>query len=228
MKFVAYFRVSTARQGQSGLGLEAQKAAVSAFILARGGNVVAEFVEVESGKRNNRPELARAIDEAKRQDAVLLIAKLDRLARNVAFIANLLESGVEVTAADMPEANRMVLHIMAAVAEHEGRAISERTKAALAAAKARGVKLGWAIPSRRSEQRLAARRGASVRSDKADQFAANVLPIIRELQAEGLSLRRIATTLNERGIATARGKEWQASTVNNIIARADRLKVAAE
>lgn len=153
MKFVTYLRVSTERQGQSGLGLEAQRAAVAAHVLGRG-EVVAEFVEVESGKRADRPELARALAEAKRAGAVLLIAKLDRLARNVAFIANLLESGVEVTAADMPEANRFVLHIMAAVAEQEGRAISERTKAALAAAKARGVKLGWSIPERASGGRF--------------------------------------------------------------------------
>ena len=132
---------------------------VAAHVLGRG-EVIAEYVEVESGKRADRPELARSLAEAKRAGAVLLIAKLDRLARNVAFIANLLESGVEVTAADMPEANRFVLHIMAAVAEQEGRAISERTKAALAAAKARGVKLGWSIPERASEQRQAARKGA--------------------------------------------------------------------
>ena len=137
MQFVTYLRVSTERWGQSGLGLEAQRAAVAAHVLGRG-EVAAEFVEVESGKRADRPELVRALAEAKRAGAVLLIAKLDRLARNVAFIANLLESGVEVTAADMPEANRFVLHVMAAVAEQEGRAISERTKAALAAAKARG------------------------------------------------------------------------------------------
>lgn len=216
MQFVAYFRVSTARQGQSGLGLEAQRAAVAAHVLAKGGAVAAEFVEVESGKRSDRPELARALTEAKRLGAVLLIAKLDRLARNVAFIANLLESGVEVTAADMPEANRFVLHIMAAVAEHEGRAISERTRAALEAAKARGVKLGWSIPSRRSEQLRAAQKGAAIRKARADEFAANVAPVVRELKGQGLSLRRIAATLNERGVKTARGGKWQATTVRNI------------
>ena len=220
MKFVTYLRVSTERQGQSGLGLEAQRAAVAAHVLVRG-EVVSEFVEVESGKRTDRPELARALAEAKRAGAVLLIAKLDRLARNVAFIANLLESGVEVTAADMPEANRFVLHIMAAVAEQEGRAISERTRAALAAAKARGIKLGWSMLSRQAEQRQAAQKGVAVRMAKADDFAANVLPIVRELQSSGMSLRGVANTLNERGVRTARGGKWQAATVRNVLARGD-------
>ena len=226
MRFVTYLRVSTERQGQSGLGLEAQRAAVAAHVLGRG-EVVVEFVEVESGKRADRPQLALALSEAKRAGAVLLIAKLDRLARNVAFIAGLLESGVEVTAADMPEANRFVLHIMAAVAEQEGRAISERTKAALAAAKARGVKLGWSMPSRKAEQRQAAHRGVAVRMAKADHFAANVLPIISELQSSGMSLRSVAKNLNERGVKTVRGGKWQAATVRNVIVRTDKLRAAA-
>jgi DNA invertase Pin-like site-specific DNA recombinase len=226
MKFVTYLRVSTERQGQSGLGLEAQRAAVAAYVIGRG-TVAAEFVEVESGKRSDRPELARALAEAKRQGAVLLIAKLDRLARNVAFIANLLEAGVEVTAADMPAANRFMLHVMSAVAEQEGKAISERTKAALAAARARGVKLGWSIPSRCKEQARAARKGVAARVAKADTHAANVLPVIADMQNGGASLRQIAATLNERGVKTARGGQWQATTVKNIIARADRLRAAA-
>ena len=187
--------------------------------MGRDGDVAAEFIETESGKNNDRPELAKALAEAKGQGAVLLIAKLDRLARNVAFIANLLESKVEVTAADMPEANRFMLHVMAAVAEHEGKEISERTRAALAAAKARGVKLGWSIPSRKAEQRQAAKRGVAVRKAKADQFATNVLPIIRELQDLGLSLRGIASRLNERGVKTARDGKWQAATVQNVLQR---------
>jgi len=225
MKFVTYLRVSTERQGQSGLGLEAQRAAVAAHVLGRG-EVVAEFVEVESGKRSDRPELARALAEAKRAGAVLLIAKLDRLARNVAFIANLLESGVEVTAADMPEANRFLLHVMAAVAEHEAQAISDRTKAALAAAKARGVKLGWSMPSREAEQRQAAHKGVAVRVAQADDFAANVLPIIHELQSSGMSLRSVAKILNERSVKTARGGKWQAATVRNVLVRGNDVKVA--
>jgi DNA invertase Pin-like site-specific DNA recombinase len=216
MRFVTYLRVSTERQGQSGLGLEAQRAAVAAHVLGRG-EVVSEFVEVESGKRADRPQLALALVEAKRAGAVLLIAKLDRLARNVAFIANLLESGVEVTAADMPEANRFVLHIMAAVAEQEGRAISERTIAALAAAKARGVKLGWSSPERVSEQLEAAKKGAAANKARAATFAANVLPVIEQIRAGGASLRQIAAELNARGIKTARGGKWHAMTVRNIL-----------
>lgn len=219
MKFVTYLRVSTERQGQSGLGLEAQRAAVAAHVLSRG-EVVAEFVEVESGKRSNRPELEKALAEAKKAGAVLLIAKLDRLSRNVAFIANLLESGVEVAATDMPEANRFVLHIMAAVAEQEGRAISERTRAALTAAKARGVKLGWSNPKRASEQRVASQNGVQTIKAGADQFAANALPVIDQIKATGItSLRGIANQLNQRGFKTARGGAWYAGTVRNILIR---------
>jgi DNA invertase Pin-like site-specific DNA recombinase len=217
MKFVTYLRVSTERQGQSGLGLEAQRAAVAAHVLGRG-EVVAEFVEVESGKRADRPQLVLALAQAKRAGAVLLIAKLDRLARNVAFIANLLESGVEVTAADMPEANRFLLHVMAAVAEHEAQAISDRTKAALAAAKARGVKLGWSIPERASEQHQAAKKGAAVNTARALTHAKNVLPVVEQIRAGGASLRQIAAELNARSIRTARGGKWYAATVRNILA----------
>src|SRR3954466_14112607 len=138
--FVAYYRVSTDRQGQSGLGLDAQRAAVAGFFGAR--ELIAEFTEVESGKRADRPQLAAALDLCRRRRAMLVIAKLDRLARNVAFIASLMEAGVEFTAVDMPSANKLTLHILAAVAEHEREMISARTRAALAAAKARGVRLG--------------------------------------------------------------------------------------
>lgn len=226
MRFVTYLRVSTDRQGKSGLGLEAQRKAVLDYTAAKG-EIAAEFVEIESGKRNDRPQLTRALAEAKRVGAVLLIAKLDRLARNVAFIANLLESGVEIAAADMPEANRFLLHVMAAVAEHEAQAISDRTKAALAAAKARGVALGWAIPSRQEEQRRASKKGAAMTAQKADRHAANVLPVIREIAAGGASLRQIAAALNERGIKTARGGLWYAATVRNVLARQQELEALA-
>lgn len=220
MRFVAYFRVSTQRQGASGLGLEAQRAAVEAFVAQRGGQVLAERVEVESGKRADRPQLAEALAEAKKLGAVLLIAKLDRLARNVHFISGLLEAGVEVQAVDMPEANRFLLHVMAAVAEHEAAAISARTKAALAAAKARGVKLGWSIPERAEEARTASAAAAERRVAEADKFAGQVGPLAAALAAEGKSLRAIAAELNGRGIATPRGKEWQATSVKNLLARA--------
>lgn len=224
--FCAYLRVSTDRQGRSGLGLEAQRKAVFDYV-GSGGTIVAEFLEVESGKRSDRPQLALALAEAKRMGAVLLIAKLDRLARNVAFIANLLESGVEIAAADMPQANRFLLHVMAAVAEHEARMVSERTKAALAAAKARGTSLGWAIPTRQEEQRKAAISGAARNALKADQHAANVLPIIRQIAARGASLRQIADELNTRGIKTARGGLWYAATVRNVMTRENEIEVQA-
>jgi DNA invertase Pin-like site-specific DNA recombinase len=141
-KFVAYYRVSTAKQGRSGLGLEAQQEAVRAYLNGGSWQLVAEVVEVESGKRNDRSKLAEALRLCRLHGATLIIAKLDRLARNVAFISNLMESGVEFTAVDFPQANRLTVHILAAVAEHEAKAISTRTKDALAAAKARGVRLG--------------------------------------------------------------------------------------
>jgi DNA invertase Pin-like site-specific DNA recombinase len=218
MNFVAYLRVSTDRQGRSGLGLEAQRAAVTSYVSNKG-QIVSEFVEVESGKKNNRPQLELALAEAKRVGAVLLIAKLDRLARNVAFIANLIEAGVEIAAADMPEANRFLLHVMAAVAEQEARMISDRTRAALEAAKKRGVALGWAIPGRAGEQRIAACAGAMKNAQKADQHATNTLPIIRQLLSRGTSLRAIAAELNSRGVSTARGGRWHATTVRNTLLR---------
>lgn len=219
MLFVTYLRVSTDRQGKSGLGLDAQRKAVADHVAGKGA-IAAEYVEIESGKNNDRPQLARAMAEAKRIGAVLLIAKLDRLARNVAFIANLLEAGIEIAAADMPEANRFLLHIMAAVAEHEARMISDRTRAALAAAKARGTPLGWAIPARIEEQRQAARKGAMRNAQRADQHAANVVPIIQQIADRGASLRQIAGELNTLGVKTARGGLWHAATVRNALARA--------
>src|SRR5215204_4097354 len=141
-RFISYLRVSTDRQGRSGLGLEAQRKAVEDYLNGGHWRLAAEVVEIESGKRNDRPKLAEALRLCRLHGAVLIIAKLDRLARNVAFISNLMESGVEFTAVDFPQANRLTVHILAAVAEHEREMISQRTKAALAAAKARGKRLG--------------------------------------------------------------------------------------
>lgn len=217
-KFIAYFRVSTQRQGQSGLGLEAQRAAVMAYLA--GGNLVAEFTEVESGKRNDRPQLAAALAACRKQRATLVIAKLDRLARNVAFIANLMDAGVPFIAADNPHATRLTLHIYAAIAEHEAKAISDRTRAALAAAKARGKRLGWSMPSRRQEQHRATARAVRANKGKADLFAANVLPIVAQVRAAGITtLEGIAAALNARGIKTARGGHWHPTTVRNLLAR---------
>src|SRR3954469_11857326 len=155
-KFVAYYRVSTEKQGRSGLGLEAQQEAVRSYLNGGGWHLMAEVVEVESGKKNDRPRLAEALRLCRLHGAILIIAKLDRLARNVAFISNLMESGVEFTAVDFPQANRLTVHILAAVAEHEREMISRRTKDALAAAKARGTKLG----GNQGKIHLTARKGA--------------------------------------------------------------------
>lgn len=219
-KYVAYYRVSTARQGRSGLGLDAQRSAVADYLNGGSWELLGEFTEVESGKRNDRPELARALDACRKQKATLVIAKLDRLARNVHFISGLMESRVDFVAVDMPTANRLTVHILAAVAEHEREAISARTKAALGAAKARGKRLGWANPARQDRARAAA-RGAAGNRARAARFAANVLPVVRAIRAAGVStLEGIAAALNARGIKTARGAVWYASTVRNLLARA--------
>lgn len=219
-KFVAYYRVSTDRQGQSGLGLDAQRKAVADYLNGGAWELVAEFTEVESGKRNDRPQLAAALEACRRQKATLVIAKLDRLARNVAFIANLMDGGAEFVACDFPTANRLTLHILAAVAEHERDMIAGRTKAALVQAKARGKALGWSNPARAEEQRRASDRGAAAGRAQADQFAANILPIVRQIEAAGVkTLRGIAEALNARGIRTARGGDWYATTVKNLTNR---------
>jgi DNA invertase Pin-like site-specific DNA recombinase len=219
-KYVAYYRVSTARQGRSGLGLEAQRKAVADFLNGGNWELIAEITEVESGKRNDRPELAKALELCRKQRATLLIAKLDRLARNVAFIANLMESRVDFVAVDMPQANRLTVHILAAVAEHERDMISARTKAALAAAKARGKALGWANPARRDDQAHAATRGANATRERADRFAVNVLPLVREIRAAGIAtLDGIASALNARGVRSARGGAWHPAAVRNLLAR---------
>lgn len=213
-RFVAYFRVSTDKQGESGLGLDGQRQAVMNYLNGGPWRLVAEHTEVESGKRNARPELQKALAACRRHKAKLCIAKLDRLSRNLAFIATLMDSGVEFVATDNPHANKLTIHILAAVAEHERAAISERTKAALAAAKARGKKLGG--------PRLAAARRASIkaRSEAADAFAANVRPIIKEIQASGLSsLRGVARALMARGVPTARGGSWSDVMVAAVLRR---------
>ncbi len=223
--YVGYYRVSTDRQGRSGLGLEAQRAAVAGYLDGGNWTLLDTFTEVESGRRNDRPELAKALDLCRRRKATLVIAKLDRLARNVAFIANLMDAEVDVVAVDMPEANRFTLHIMAAMAEHEAALVSQRTKAALKAAKARGRALGWSIPSRRGEQAEASLKGVAGNRAKADQFAANVLPVIGDIERAGVTtLQGIADALNARGIRTARGRRWYASTVRNLRVRADQVE----
>src|SRR5436190_815828 len=201
-KFIAYYRVSTDRQGKSGLGLDAQREAVENYLNGGRWTLAEEFTEVESGKHNDRPELKKALAACKKQKAKLVIAKLDRLSRNLAFIATLMDSGVEFVAVDNPHANKLTVHILAAVAQHERELIAQRTRDALQAAKARGKTLG--------NPKLATARKRAIEGNKAaaERYAANVLPVIREIQGSGLkSLRAVARALAARGIPTARGGE---------------------
>lgn len=213
-KFVAYYRVSTKRQGDSGLGLDAQRQAVTDYLNGGQSELLAEYTDVESGADDTRPELARAIEHAKRTKSTLVIAKLDRLSRKVSFVSSLMDSGVRFVAVDNPSANELTINILAAVAQEERRLISHRTRAALAVAKGRGAKLG---NPRLSEARPLAQKA---RADGADKFASNVIPVIRQLQATGCSsLREIANALNSRGIRTRRGSFWTAAAVNRVIHR---------
>lgn len=222
-KFVAYYRVSTAKQGASGLGLEAQRMAVADYLKQTGGDLMAEITEVESGTRNDRPKLAEALAACRVHKAVLVIAKLDRLARNAAFLLSLRDGGVEFVAVDMPTANRLTVGIMALVAEDEAERISARTKAALAAAKARGVKLG--NPANLSNRMTGSARGNERKAALADKRAADLLSVVDDIRKAGAtSLRAIAAELNTRSITTPRGGAWSAAQVMRLL---DRLAVAS-
>lgn len=226
MECVSYLRVSTQRQGSSGLGLEAQRAAVEEFCARNGLKLSREFQEIETGTgKRDRPVLREALGYAKRSKAVLLIAKLDRLARNVAFIANLMESGVDFRACDLPEANRLLLHIMAAVAEAEAKAISDRTIAALKVAKERGTPLGAMNPASRNLTPDASLRGAQTTSTKARKAFAALLPLIIQLRAQGQSLARIAERLNSDGHRTQQGAVFTAVQIKRILDRAKEIQL---
>jgi DNA invertase Pin-like site-specific DNA recombinase len=216
-RFVSYLRVSTAKQGASGLGLEAQREAITAYLNGGCWQLIGEHVEVESGKKSDRPALAAALQQCKLTGARLIIARLDRLSRNVAFLANLMDSGVEFVAVDNPTATRFTLHILAAVAEHEAAMISARTKAALAAARARGAKLG----GRREGARPDHRRGTEAAMKAADEFARQVAPMVLAMRQEGLSLRQIGDALADKGVRTARGGAWSADAVRQVLLRAN-------
>lgn len=218
---VLYFRVSTRRQGADGHGIAAQKQAVATFLNGGNWKVVGEFTEVESGKRADRPELAKAIEACRLYGARLVVAKLDRLSRDPDFLRGLEEAGIEFVAADMPDANRLTVRIMAAVAEQEREAISARTKAALAAAKARGVKMGGYRGHAFTEDDHAA--AAAGRKAKGDAQAARLAPTIARLREAGItSATGIAKALTERGIPTARGgSEWTTVQVQRVLARLD-------
>lgn len=215
-KFVAYYRVSTQKQGQSGLGLEAQQAAVAAYLNGGAWELVGEFVEVETGKGANaldrRPQLRAALNVSRKHGATLIIAKLDRLARNVHFVSGLLETGCDFVAADMPQANKVMIQMHAVMSEWERDQISARTKAALAAAKARGVKLGAAGPAN-------LKRNIEERVRVADAFAHKLSGLIRGFQAAGMSQRKMISELNQLGIPTPKGGAWSLIQLQRLIRR---------
>lgn len=217
-RFVAYVRVSTKQQGASGLGLAAQRDIIKHFVAQSGGAVLAEFIEVETGKGrkgNDRPELGKALRLAKKEGATLLVGKLDRLSRNLAFIATLIESGADFRACDCPHADRLMTQMLAVMAEWEARQISKRTREALAAAKAKGTRLG--NPRINDINHL----GHSAIKEKAQHFATTLADIVLPLHRQGRSLRFIASRLAEQGIKTARGGTWSASHIRNIIKRTE-------
>lgn len=213
---IAYYRVSTDRQGKSGLGLEAQQEAVSSFLRVHRWQLIDAFTEVESGKRNNRPELQKAMEACKKKKAVLVIAKLDRLGRNLAFIANLMESKADFVAVDNPHANKLMIHMLAAFAEHEREMISERTKAALAAAKVRGVELG----------KYAKEVLAEENRQTADEYAARLKPVIEEMQSRGITtVRAMVEELNLQQVPTFRGTaQWYIPTVHRLLKRLEVIQ----
>ena len=229
--FIAYYRVSTKAQGQSGLGLDAQRKAVQDFAKSNGAKLAKEFTEVESGGKTaqDRPELAAALAFARRGSGVLVVAKLDRLARNVHFLSGLMNSGVDFQAVDNPFANKLTIHIMAAMAEYEREAISTRTKEGLAQAKARGKKLGSARPghwegreSARAEGgRKGLERARKVISQKAREEYADILPRIQAMRNEGLTLKAIAESLNAEGYKTRRGAAFRPTQIKRILERGE-------
>lgn len=221
-RMVAYYRVSTARQGTSGLGLEAQRAAVSRLVAQRGGELVAEFTEVESGKDDARPKLAAALNLVQVTGATLVIAKLDRLSRNLTFLSKLQDSGVPFIAADTPEANDTTVQLLAVLAQHERKAISQRTKEALAAAKRRGAKLGNPKGAEvlKGQAEKGATASAAVRSNAAQAYADQLRPIIEGLREAGhTSLGALARELTAMGARTPRGGKWHKATVAAVLKR---------
>lgn len=215
--YVAYYRVSTQKQGASGLGLEAQQAAVGRF-LRDGDTIIASFKEVESGKRNNRHELTRALKLCRLHRATMIIANLSRLSRNVAFLASLLEGDIAIVACDMPSADRTMLQFMSVIAEHESRACSARTKAALAQARQRGVQLGgWKGRHFTAQDRANAK--AALRT-QANERSSALAPVLAELRSLGIATTpAIAAELNQRAIPTPRGGRWHAASVARLVHR---------
>jgi DNA invertase Pin-like site-specific DNA recombinase len=228
MKAVAYYRVSTAQQGRSGLGLDAQRRAVAELCEAKGLALIAEHTEVESGKRNDRPEFSAALQRAKLAGAILVVAKLDRLSRDAAFTLNLRNSGVEFLCADNPDVNRLTIGLLAVINEDERERISERTRAALQAAKARGTKLG--NPNGAAALRRAGKGNKAAleaRKRAVDERCKELAGEIERLRSRGAkSLREIAEGLNERGIEAPRGGPWHPSGVSRLLSRLNCLRLA--
>lgn len=221
--YVAYYRVSTQKQGESGLGLEAQQASVRQFLASRGGTLVAEFTEVESGRKNKRPQLDAALARVRAAGGVLLVAKLDRLTRNVAFLATLMDAQVQFKAADMPDADEFTVHILAAVAQREAQLISARTKAALKALKARGVQLGNAghfTDEHRALGAVATRRKAQ--EHPGNKQARRMSNLLRQA---GSTLAQIAEELNNHGFTTRYGKQFTKTTVRRLLLPMDLEKL---
>jgi len=218
-RFVIYYRVSTDKQGRSGLGLEAQKATVMNYLNGGKYEIVDEYTEVESGGKDDRPELEKALRYCRLKGARLIVAKLDRLSRDLGFITTLQKAGVKFTVAEMPDATELTIHIYASMAQHERKLISQRTKDALAMAKAKGVLLG--NPCLRRGERIpgggAPANANAARVSKADAFALEIAGIIQELG--GRSLREIADGLNNAGYRTPRGMEWHATSVKRVMER---------
>lgn len=219
-KYVAYYRVSTQKQGISGLGLEAQQLAVGKHLKGCNPLLVKEFIEVETGKGANaldkRPQLKAALETCRKNGAILIIAKLDRLARNVHFISGLMESKVKFIACDLPEANELTLHVMAAFAEHESKRISQRTKEALSVAKSRGVILGKAGPNN-------LKSNIRARQEKANQFIRKVSGILDGLRLQRLSQRKMIEELNTLGIKAPRGGNWTLIQLQRVLACMNKL-----
>lgn len=226
-KFVSYLRVSTRKQGISGLGLEAQRKAVEDYLNGGRWKLLSEYVEVESGSNSDRTQLQNALRACRPHSATLVVAKLDRLSRNAAFLMNLQEARVKFVACDMPEANEMVVGLLAVMAQWERKAISERTKAALKAAKARGVRLGNPSNLTYKARKLGNDASHQVRADRALKRAHDIAPSIIEIQSNGAtSLRQIAQRLNERGIPTSRGKQWTDVQVKRVLTRLNGEAIA--
>ena len=216
-KCVSYLRVSTTRQGESGLGIEAQRSSVTAFLRGDHWKQVGEYVEVESGKNNHRPELQKAIATCRIHNATLVVARLDRLARNAHFLLGLKEAGIDILCVDMPSANALTIGIMAMVAQEEARLISARTKAALAMAKQRGVRLGSPKPIAKQTQMKGREVSVAMRRERSKRWVTDIQPTVESAMQQCGSLRTTATLLTERGIPARRGGQWTAVQVKRVL-----------